>query len=717
MGKMRLSTKLIGLFLLMGLGPFMFVGLYAYQTSSEALQQDAFNRLALIRESKQAEINRYFQVINNQVLTLSEDIMIVEAMEGLTGAFFAAEEEVGLGYDQNLKENEERLRARYVQQESDTDNAPDNALSLWWPRNRVSRILQHLYISTNPYPVGEKHKLDTSRDHSEYSRLHGQFHPVLRNFVDKFGYYDLFLVEPDSGHIIYSVFKEVDFATRLSDGPYSNTNLGRVFKQALAANAGESVYLADFEPYPPSYNAPAAFIASPIYNDDGKKSGILIFQMPISRIDGIMTNDGRWEKTGLGKSGESFLVGPDFKFRSNSRYLIQDQDDFLSSLKNSHISDQDLEKIQVHKTVIGILSFKTEHVEEALTGETDLEENTVDYLGNEVLLAHAPIRMPGGSKWALIATISQQEAYKALNNLNRMMWILGIICSVVVVAVGWYFARSISRPLNEIINVVSTSSAEIATTVNQQERVSAQQAVSVNETNTTMEELGTSARQSSEQADSAASGAQKALELAEHGMGRVEEMLEEMGGTRSKVEAIGREILKLSERTGQIRDITDTVSEFANETKMLAMNAAVEAVRAGEHGKGFSVLAVETRKLADESKRSAARINDLVGEIQKATNTTVMVTDEGTKTVEQGVLIAQNTAETFREVAESVNAAAESAQQISMNVRQQSVAIKQVVEAMKSLNTGAKETSSGVGQIKTGIQTLNDAAQVLRNMV
>ncbi|MGN7613234.1 HAMP domain-containing methyl-accepting chemotaxis protein [Magnetococcales bacterium HHB-1] len=288
---------------------------------------------------------------------------------------------------------------------------------------------------------------------------------------------------------------------------------------------------------------------------------------------------------------------------------------------------------------------------------------------------------------------------------------------LLAIFISWLFAYTNTVSLEEIINSISSSSSEMATTVNQQERVSAQQNSSINETNTTMEELGASARQSAEQAESAAGNAQNALNLAQEGLSRIEEMMISMGGTKQKVEGIAQQILRLSEQTSQIGSITNTVTDFANETKMLAMNAAVEAVRAGEHGKGFSVLSVEIRKLADESKRSAERINVLVEEIQRATNTTVMVTEEGTKTVNRGMEIAQNTSQTFAELSDSVSSASDSSQQISMNVRQQAVAVKQVVEAMQLLNTGAKENATGIGQVKNGVQMLNETIQKLKTMV
>jgi methyl-accepting chemotaxis protein len=232
-----------------------------------------------------------------------------------------------------------------------------------------------------------------------------------------------------------------------------------------------------------------------------------------------------------------------------------------------------------------------------------------------------------------------------------------------------------------------------------------------------MDELGASSRQSSEQAEAAAAGAQQALKLAEGGTRAVERSLDGMNALREKVEAIADQILRLSEQTSQIGGISGLVSDLANQTNMLALNAAVEAVRAGEHGKGFAVVSGEIRKLADQSKKSAEKINALVADIQTAINSTVMVTDEGTKTVEEGVKIAEETSDAFAGVADAVNNVVLNSQQISLNVKQQAVAIQQVVSAMNSLNTGAQETANGVSQIKIGTHQLNESAMLLKNAI
>ncbi|WP_245788690.1 methyl-accepting chemotaxis protein [Spirulina major] len=313
------------------------------------------------------------------------------------------------------------------------------------------------------------------------------------------------------------------------------------------------------------------------------------------------------------------------------------------------------------------------------------------------------------------ANMTQQR-----ETLNFLLWVvvLSAIMSILIAsgAASWII-YNITKRLNDAANSLASSTTEIASTVEQQERTASQQAASVSETTTTMDELGASSRQSSQQAEAATDAAQRALHLSDGGTQAVDQTLAGITVLRDKVSAIAEQILHLSEQTGQIGNISQLVSDLANQTNMLALNAAVEAVRAGEHGKGFSVVASEIRKLADQSKQSAQKINDLVTDIQHAINSTVMVTDEGTKTVEVSVQSTQKTADAFAGVADAVNNVVLNNQQISLNIKQQSTAIEQVVQAMNSINQGAKETANGIRQTKTGTEQLKQAAQLLKEMV
>ncbi|MGC9504771.1 HAMP domain-containing methyl-accepting chemotaxis protein [Baaleninema sp.] len=312
---------------------------------------------------------------------------------------------------------------------------------------------------------------------------------------------------------------------------------------------------------------------------------------------------------------------------------------------------------------------------------------------------------------------SQTNQDEAMTDPVNSTFAFTLLTLVVSISIGLWLVGKITRQMNESAGWVASSSSEIAATVEQQERAATQQAASVNETTTTMDELGASARQVMEQADAATSNARQALDRADNGTRAVGETLDTMNALKDKVGAIAQQILRLSEQTNQIGNISTLVSDLANQTNMLALNAAVEAVRAGEHGKGFSVVASEIRKLADQSKKSAEKINALVADIQNAINSTVMVTDEGTKTVESGVRITHDTSDAFAGVREAIDEVVLNNQQISLTLKQQVNAVQQVIEAMNSLNTAAQENASGIAQVKVGTQRLNDAALSLKEMV
>lgn len=318
---------------------------------------------------------------------------------------------------------------------------------------------------------------------------------------------------------------------------------------------------------------------------------------------------------------------------------------------------------------------------------------------------------------AELVTETLQDQRDTLNTLITVVIGSAALSIAIAIAASIWIIRNITQRLNETANTLAASTTEIAATVEQQERTASQQAASVSETTTTMDELGASSRQSSQQAEAATTAAQQALNLTNGGTAAVGKTLEGITVLRDKVSAIAEQILHLSEQTGQIGNISQLVSDLANQTNMLALNAAVEAVRAGEHGKGFSVVASEIRKLADQSKQSAQKINDLVTDIQHAINSTVMVTDEGTKTVEISVQSTQQTASAFAGVADAVNNVVINNQQISLNIKQQVTAIEQVVQAMNSINQGAKETANGICQTRMGTQQLQQAAEILKDMV
>jgi methyl-accepting chemotaxis protein len=414
-------------------------------------------------------------------------------------------------------------------------------------------------------------------------------------------------------------------------------------------------------------------------------------------------------------------------------YLINNDEKWLSTFDDSiKIIDQELEVLSKRKLDAEQRAFLTK-IQEIQKEYLPFGRQVLD-LAKQGKQAQAIAMFNGGKGVTLLAEFQEvagdfftnlttsldEDSENARGNINALIAVTligSLLVAIASVVIAILISKGIAQILVDATTRIATSSTEIATTVEQQERTITQQASSVNETTTTMEELGVSSLQSAEQAEASASGARQVLTLVEDGTRASQQAMEGMGNLKEKVSEIAEQIIRLGEQTGQIAGISDLVSDIANQTNMLALNAAVEAVRAGEQGKGFGVVAAEIRKLADQTKKSAEKINTLVAEVQASMNSTVMVTDEGTKTAIEGLRLAEGTANTFNSVADAINSVFVNSQQITLSAKQQAVAVQQVVAAMNSINIGAQETSTAITQVKSSTGMLSDAVQNLKALV
>jgi methyl-accepting chemotaxis protein len=429
----------------------------ALQIAQRAIEEQSFKKLTAVRELKADQLESYFRQISDQVVSFSEDRMIIDAMKAFKQGFDRINSD--LEFDENvLKESDRDLRLYYQDQFLPRlqGNREDPAyLPEFLPADDKVRLLQSLYVSDNPFETGQKHLLDSSDDPSEYSKIHGIYHPIIRNFLDRFGYYDIFLIDDETGHIVYSVFKEVDFGTSLLGGPYRDTNFALAFRDAGSANHNDFVRLVDFEPYAPSYGAPASFIASPIFEGD-ERIGVVVFQMPVDRINAIMTNNERWSSVGLGESGESYLVADDFTLRSEPRFLIENKDEFLETISASGVPSATIEKIAHLDSAIGLQRVKNEGTIAALAGETGLSI-LEDYRGVPVLSAFKPLNISDVT-WAIMSEIDKAEAFAASGTLRNQVLIGLLILTAISIVVAMVFARTLTRPLTSL----SRTASEIA---------------------------------------------------------------------------------------------------------------------------------------------------------------------------------------------------------------------------------------------------------------
>ena len=311
-----------------------------------------------------------------------------------------------------------------------------NSFSRAWTMTGTDaeKILQKSYIDDNPHPIGQKQRLvHIDGDFSAYGNVHKSFHPWFKQFLEERGYYDIFLIDMQ-GNLLYSVYKERDFATNLKTGEWKNTGLAKSYDKALTLGKDEQAFV-DFMPYAPSHNAPASFIAQPIFNN-GLKKGVLIFQMPADRINQVIGN-----RIGLGETGESILVGTDKLARNQSP-----------------LTD---EPTMLKRKVDGI------YVNKALKGESGFVRTKIN--GDDEFIGYTQFSFLG-TDFALIVTEGYDELFAPITEIRNQL-VLGLCVIVAVVMfVGVGVGRGISKPISRLTECVSELASGTSKSVEMQNR-------------------------------------------------------------------------------------------------------------------------------------------------------------------------------------------------------------------------------------------------------
>jgi len=447
---LKINAKLTIAFFVIAFSSITIIGFLSYFQGKRSLELESFNRLTAVREMKATQIEDYFEQIGNQIVTFSEDHTIIEAMRDFKQGFDTIEQELNYS-ESDLQSMNFRLTKYYESEflprlKRNLDANP--TINDYLPAGINEKILQDLYIASNENDVGSKHYLHHAPDHSTYSTAHKIYHPLIRSYLEKFEYYDIFLVDDETGNVVYSVFKEVDFGTSLLTGPYAKTNLAEAFRLSIVATESDFIKLVDFESYHPSYNAPAAFIASPIVDDTGDKLGVLIFQMPIKRINDIMTNRHEWENVGLGKSGETYIVAEDFTLRNQSRFFIEDQENYFKMITEIGTPESTIAKIRNFESTIGLQEVKTAGTIAAIEGKTDAKIFD-DYRGISVLSSFKPLQIQD-MHWVIMSEIDTDEAFSHVYDLRKNIIIvfIGLLISIIFASI--IISKKITKPIKQL---------------------------------------------------------------------------------------------------------------------------------------------------------------------------------------------------------------------------------------------------------------------------
>ena len=679
----------------------------ASDQATASLQAEVKNRLIIQRDTQKDHIEGYFNQINKEV---SQQATIggtfANALVEFSSAFPKFVKQAPKDsdrYKSNIKVYyDEQFGTQFKQRNAENSVIDSNEKIALLDKNTLA--LQNFYIAENAYPLGSKDKLETLKLKTEYSKIHSKYHARIAEYMKRHGFYDVFLVDAETGNLVYSVYKELDFATSMINGPYANTGIGEAFKLALGATEPGQTFSTDMKPYFPSYNDYASFISSPIYID-GKIKGVFMVQAPIDKINEVMTFNNNWAEYGLGESGETYIVANDKTMRNNSRFLKEDSNGFFDLLKTASFPSTVTELIKQKGSTVGLMTVDSPGVNEALSGKSGFQIFP-DYRDVPVLSAYTPLNI-AGMNWVLLAEIDTAEAFSPVDEL-----VGSIIKSAVMIGFGilllgllasMLFVRNVVSPIAHFKETMDrfTGGEEKARVQLESEDEIGELARTfdnlLDEREATVEKMK---KENDEINDSVISMLQVAFQLSQGDFTVKMDVAEDVTGTLS--DSLNMVVDQTNKALGDVRDTASSVEHAANQVKQQS-----DAVKA-ETEKELSVVNKTVQDLTDASTELKS-IVVLAKECNKAADETIITTNNAQKSVTDSVEGINNIRENIRETEKRIKRLGERSQEIGGVIE----LINGIAEKTHVLALNASMQAASAGEAGRGFAVVANEVQRL----
>ena len=679
-----LMAKLVGYFLLVALVPIGIVGYLAFSKGTAALREATLASLSATRDRARDDVNDYFTEMLGDMNYLGTNPAVQSSFKTLTDYL---------------------VYASFLDYGKAHPEAPVDITSAEFKKT--------------------------------LAELDPMFVRFLENFESERAYQDILLVVgKEAGLVLYSVKKLPDLGSGVASGRLKDTKLAELWAKVVKT---EKPALVDFSVYEPAGSV-SGFMGVPVFRDDKKLYGVLALRFSPGRINRSMARMSQ-----IGHTGDTIIIGRDQLLRSGSRTRA--------------------------KAAILESKIDTTGARDVVAGKTDVRE-IIGMSGAPTLTAWTPLGLAARDNlgadfdWGIIAQMDSSEAFGSVRAVGVWVILVALVIASVVAVSAFLLARTIARPISAIaeqaghisegdltvdipelkradelgdlarafrlmvanlrhqirqvlegVAVLSTSAAEISTTVAEVAASTSETSSAVTETSVTVEQLKQAARLSGDKAKRVAAGSIQAVKISESGKKATDDTIQRMGLIRDQMESIGETVVKLSDHSRAIEEIITTVKDLADQSNLLAVNASIEAARAGDYGKGFAVVAQEIKALADQSRQATEQVRAILEETRKWVSAVVMATEQGTKAVEAGVDQSAVAGRSIDDLAKSVAESAQAAEVIDTSAEQQFAGVHQVSGAMSNIESAVKQNLDGTLQLETAARRLEDLGSMLKQLV
>lgn len=767
---MKISTRLmLGSSLLTILAVVLSSGItgwLALDRGSNAVERSVEQQFMAVAAGRQSNVTSQLESHHDLLLSIANNRMTQEAIHGFSRPFASYRYEISPPPLEDLQQTmidwyQQHYQPLY-QQLTHGESAP---VADWVAAIRLEGLLlQNTYMANNPNPADQLGMMLDPADATIYGQQHQRYQQSFAEISRRYGYHDLMLVDANSLDVIYSVSKGPVFATSLKDGPFTQTALGELVAVMAESPQANHFNVSRFSLFPGHFDQQVIFFGVPVYHpvhSPERPLGYLVAQLPAKRFTDLMTANHNWQDIGLGSTGDAYLVAADGLLITEPRPVLTQPEHALTQLNFTNQQPGAEAAIQRYQALSGRYQFDSDIVRHTVNGATGLGRER-NLFGDTVLMSWQPIQI-GETTFALITEQSLAESYGAVSAMRSEI-ILSIVLAVIIMGLlaafaSWLLTRMLATPLSrlsaEIIEIVRqrdmtrrmparrndeignislalnqlfetfaglisrirTTSEDTAAASTRNVRTSQEcrdialnQRQALTDLDAESTALQTSIHEVAQLVGESASKARQADQSAEQGYNSVSHVSRQIHQLADEVSRSCESMQELQQAASGIVSVLDTIEGIAEQTNLLALNAAIEAARAGEHGRGFAVVADEVRRLSRNTQDATGQIQAMLDHLRNTVSDAALSLAQEQETAEQclqGASQAEGLLVAIRDQVADITRASDA---IDSSMLEESQRAQRMGDKLADVRLLAQKTASAMDELTTTAQNQEQLA-------